>query len=531
MSEDYNQWSTVKPLIGSLVTAMTWMPPDDRDRIAAYIKYDEMYWNDPRQFALRVLEGESPIYIPNARTVVDTTSHYLLKGLQIIVDGIKPEDKTNPTKRALDAFLKRETFYSRFHAAKQTGVARGDFLFHLTANPKKKKGSRISLNAVEPMNVFPIWDDDEPGKLVGCSLATQYTLPIEKDPEQKTRLRRLTYRIEEVNGKKRISRQEAIYELGTNGFGFGEKAKLIQTTIPLGYLHEDITTIPIYWFKNRSWQGEDYGSSELRGIERLIEVVSQAATDVSASLSLEGLGVYATDGGRPVDSEGAETEWEVSPGKVMEVPQGSYFRRVEGVGSITPAVDQIKYLEDKANQAAGLSDVALGKIDAQVAQSGIALAIKFIPTLAKIETRDQAGIDILTQLFFDWKTWHAIFEQEQLEGDIVPVIGDKLPTDRIARVNELNNMLDRKLIPGAYYRSEMEKLGYKFPENIQDQLDEETKKATEAARAAFLATKDSEGGDANGDTLPGSKNGSNNKSRPNESSGTEAINKKRDASK
>jgi hypothetical protein len=56
---------------------------EERDRVASYLKYDELYWNDETQFALRVLEGESPIYIPNARTIVDTTSHYLLKGLQI----------------------------------------------------------------------------------------------------------------------------------------------------------------------------------------------------------------------------------------------------------------------------------------------------------------------------------------------------------------------------------------------------------------------------------------------------------------
>jgi len=37
--------------------------------------------------------------------------------------------------------------------------------------------------------------------------------------------------------------------------------------------------------------------------------------DQEAALSLEGLGVYATDGGRPVEA-GVETDWEVSPGKV-----------------------------------------------------------------------------------------------------------------------------------------------------------------------------------------------------------------------
>lgn len=516
MKVQETQWATIAPYLKMTeVNARTWMPEEDRARIAAYEKYDEMYWNDPRQFALRVLEDESPIYIPNARRIVDTTAHYWLKGLEI-----KSENKT--TQQALEAFMKREVFYSRFNAAKLAGVARGDFVFHLTANPSKPAGTRLSLNSVHPGHVFPIWDEDEPGKLIGCHIAVTYTLPEDKDPEQLLRLRRLTYRIEEINSKKRISREEAIFKL-EGGFN-QEKAVLIQTILPKGLLHEDITTIPIYWFKNRHWDGEDFGSSELRGIERLTEVVSQGATDVSGALSLEGLGVYATDGGRPViegpDGQLEESEWEVAPGKVMEVPTGSYFRRVEGVGTITPAVDQIDYLETKANQAAGLSDVALGNVDAKVAQSGIALAIKFMPTLAKIETRDQEGIDKLTQLFYDWKTWYAVFEQELLEGDIVPSIGDKLPTNRVEKLNELNNMRDRKLISAKFYRSEMEKLGYVFPVDMDKELQEEAEEAIALQQKVFEARAKSSG--ESEDEKSEEENGSNNKSRPNESSGTEA---------
>jgi len=516
---DINQWSSVKGLVTADQRVMTsWIPPDDQDRIAAYFKYDDMYWNDPRQYSLRVLEGEQPLYIPNARTIVDTTSHYLLKGLKIEV-----RSENQSTNEKVDAFLKREAFYSRFHTAKQAGVARGDFLFHLTANPLKAPGTKLSLNSVEPAMVFPIWDEDEPGRMTGCHLAQQYKKP--DDPN--TYVRRLTYRLEVSSlGIRRVSREEAIYKL--DGGWWTPKAEKVKQIIPYGLLDERITSIPIYWFKNRHWQGEDYGSSELRGLESISQVISQAASDVAGSLSLEGLGVYATDGGRPIDETGAETEWEVAPGKVMEVPSGAYFRRVEGVGSITPATDMINYLEDKMHEASGLGDIALGKIDAQVAESGIALAIKFIPTLAKIEIRDQLGIDILTQLFYDFKTWYAVFEQETLDGDIIPVIGDKLPTDRVAKVNELNNMVDRKIITGAFYRSEMEKLGYIFPKDIEAQLDKEAMKALERTQAV-MAAKDTEGDSedetskgAEGSSLPSAGNKSNNRNRPNESKGTEA---------
>lgn len=517
MTQVDHQWQTASPYFqpaDKLNPVLSWMPDDEKARIQAYAKYDEMYWNSSNQYALRVLEDEQPLYIPNARIIADTTAHYLLKGLVITC-------KNAATQKALDSFLKREAFYSRFNLAKLAGVVRGDFVFHLTADPAKQAGSRISLTEVDPSIVFPIWDEDEAGKMIGCSIAEVYYDPNKPDDQF---MRKLTYRIVEEKGSKRISREEAIYKLEQGWFG--DKAQKVKTTIKLGLLDPAITALPIYWFKNRGWSGEDYGSSELRGVEAIAEVISQGSTDVSASLSLEGLGVYATDGGRPVDENGNETDWEVAPGKVMEVPSGAYFRRVEGVGSITPATDQIKYLEGKINDAVGLSDVAMGKVDSQVAQSGIALAIKFIPTLAKIETRDQEGLDKLTQLFYDWKTWYAIFEKETLDGDIIPVIGDKLPTDRVARLNELNNMFDRRIISAKFYRLEMKKLGYEFPSDSTIEADIEKDLARVAP--AVAEPEDSEEGDEDGnasdtdkDTLE-QKNSSNNRNRPNESSGTEA---------
>jgi hypothetical protein len=120
------------------------------------------------------------------------------------------------------------------------------------------------------------------------------------------------------------------------------------------------------------------------------------------------------------------------------------------------------------------------------------------------------------------------------------VIGDKLPQDRTAKLNELNNMMDRKIITKQYYRDEMEKLGYKFPKDMDRELLKEAQDAATAAREAFLAqkgltlddslgTNDSGTPSSQGDTLPPAGNSSNNRNRPNESAGTEATNQTRDA--
>lgn len=519
MTSSFTPYSTVKPFMD---ITQPWMPPEVRERVASYLKYDEMYWNDDSQFLLRVLQGEHPIYIPNARTVVDTTSYYLLKGLQITIND---PQKYSGLNAMINDLLDREMFYPRFHIAKHAGVARGDFCFHVTADPKKSAGKRISLTSVDPCMVIPVYDDDDCDKVIRVHIIDLYTYP--NDPQQY--LKKLTYEYVTVNGETRIKRGEGIYKLDNKWWG--SKPIVAKILIPDGLLPSNITTIPVYWFKNMDWQGQQFGSSELRGIERLFQGISQAATDQEASLGLEGLGVYATDGGRPVRNDGTEEDWEISPGKVMEVPSGSYFRRVEGLTTMKPSMDHINYLESKIREATGLSDVALGRVDVQTAQSGIALAIKFIPTLAKVEERDTAGLAKLKQLFYDIQTfWYPSYEGETFDGKIVPVIGEKLPEDRTAKVNELNNMLDRRVISIQYYRAEMQKLGYEFPDDIQQQIDAEQAKQIalttppELAQNALDATtgaKPPPPGNGNS-TLPKPGNQSNNKGKPNESAGTES---------
>lgn len=507
MNTDYGQWASVKPLVS--LDEYKWAPSEDRARLAAYAKYDELYWNENSQYLLRVLEGEEPLYIPNARVIVDTTAHFVMKGLEIVSDGPEQEQVL------LQEFLEREVFYTRFHTAKHSGIVRGDFFLHLTANPNKAAGTRISLNSVDPTYVFPEYDPDIPEKMVGCRIA----YPHYEDEEPDTMLvRMLRYKLHEDGEVRRVSREEGIYYLEPEWYG--PEARLYREILKFGFLDSRITSIPVYHFKNIAWDGLDYGSSELRGFETSLQTISQGSTDISGALALEGLGVYATDGGRPVDDQGREVDWEVAPGRVMEVPQGSYFRRVEGIKSITPAKDQIEYLEDKLNSAASLSDVALGTVDSQAAQSGIALEIRFLPTLAKVDQRDLSGVGRLKQLFFDWKIWYEVFEHFVFRGNIIPTLGEKLPKDRKTVLNELNNMLDRRVISTRYYREKLTELGYVFPDSIEDDIVADIERTTIAAQiASQLAHRDD--GPPGSDTLA-KENQSNNRNRVNESDGTEA---------
>ena len=544
----FTPWSSLDNMLGKLPS---WWPSEEQQRIAAYEKYDQMYWNDPTQYSIRVLEDEQPIYIPNARVIVDTTAHYLMKGLELVAQSSdakatpataedmkrdKEASAKSPAQRVLDDFLKRERFMSKFAINKQAGIARGDSAFHITADPMKPEGTRISIDTLHPGMVWKVPDDDDPDNIIRMHIVSQWEDPANPGL---VKIRKLTYEKVIVSGNRRISREEAIYELqGDTGFWYGPTPKKVKTILNPELLDERITAFPIYWFNNIDWESQLYGSSELRGLEYLDWAASQGTTDTQAALSLEGLGVYATDGGRPVDDQGRETSWEIVPGGVMEVPSGSYFRRVEGVGSITPMMDQLSYLEKKMYAATGMTDVALGQVDVQVAQSGIALAIKFAPTLARMEHRDTAYLEILQQFWHDIRFWFDVYDPTAQIPEIdVMIAKSKLPVDRVAVLNELNNMYDRKIISRGYYRAKAAELGYNIPadedKNILDEAEMMSKIAALSAPAGLAPNAQAavEGkqvitnanGGNNDQTVDKSGNQSNNRNQPNESSGTEAT--------
>ena len=541
----FTPWSSLDNMLGK---PPFWWPEEERQRIQSYEKYDQMYWNDPTQYAIRILDQEQPIYVPNARVVVDTTAQWLMKGLQIVpaasghtdpIDDSTDASQLSPSGQTLENFIRRERFRSKYAINKKAGITRGDSAFHITADPDKLTGSRISIDTLHPGQVWKVSDPDDPDKIIRIHLVEVFKGFSRDDPD-KEYVRKLTYekllpgdKGNSGSSTQRISREEAIYELdGEKGFWYGPTPKKVKTVLPWELLPEAITQFPVYWFNNLDWESQLYGSSELRGLEFLDWAASQGTTDTQAALALHGLGVYATDGGRPVDDTGNETDWEIVPGGVAEVPSGSYFRRVEGVTSIQPMMDQLKYLEGKMYAAAGLTDVALGQVDVKVAQSGIALAIKFMPTLAHIEDRDTSHTEILQQMWFDLRSWFEAYDPEaQIPEVDVNIAKTKLPPDRVTTLNELNNMLDRKIISRKTYRLIAADLGYSIDDTEEEKQllkeAENTQKINQlttpppSTGAGEQVTTDATGG--NNQTVDNTENQSNNQSRTNESSGTEAT--------
>jgi hypothetical protein len=287
--------------------------------------------------------------------------------------------------------------------------------------------------------------------------------PGEKD----VKIKRLTYRKSETPGGP-ITVEEAWFKVDDWGGPKSKPSKIIQ---PLRVI-QGITNLPVYHIKNTEEPGNPFGSSEIRGLERIMAAVNQAISDEDLALAIEGIGLYATDAPPPKDDAGNIINWVLGPGRMLEHPpspgsKGVY--RVSGVGSVGPYQEHLGYLENKLKETSGTPDIAIGRVDVTVAESGIALLLQMGPMLAKAEEKDTSIVDVHDQMFFDLATeWFPVFESVNFEGTVVSTtLGDKLPTNRTARLAELNDMLDRQVISTQYYRDEATKLGYVFPDDIE----------------------------------------------------------------
>lgn len=460
MANVFTPYSTVSPLFGA---KPSWIPDElDQQRIMAYQTYEELYWNVPNSLKL-VPRGsnDQPVYIPSAMTIVDTTNRYTAPDFDVSVTvrgGGTDTPDVVAARMAIQDLMARERFRAKFYGAKRYGIMRGDWIWHITANPLKAQGSRISIVALDPAMYFPITDDDNVDRVIGCHLVEQ--IATSDGP----RINRLTYRKTDAG----VTVEQALFKVDDWG---GPKAKPTRV-IRAVQLLQGITSLPVYHIRNGEEPGNPFGSSEVRGLERLILAVNQAISDEDLTLAMEGLGMYATDAPHPTDRNGLRVPWRLGPGKVLEIPEGTKFERVDGISNIQVYGDHIARLTTALREGSATPDIAVGSVDVQVANSGIALALQLGPILAKGAEKTEIILDVHNQMFFDLvNQWMPTYEATRFDGiNVSCVVGDAVPVDRTARLDELNQMLDRKVIDTEFYRLEARKLGYDFPADMAQRV-------------------------------------------------------------
>lgn len=459
MAGEFTPYSTGVEFFGQ---KPSWIPdPLDVQRIQSYQMYEEMYWNVPDIFKISIRGSNNlPVYIPATKTIVDTTCRYYGADFRPVVSGPSAPDVAAATI-ALSDFMKREKFRSKFGGYKRYNLIQGDAVWHLTADEAKPVGKRLSLTAIDPGMYFPITDEDDVDKVTGVHLVEHLTTP------EGPRIRRLTYRkVLSGTGEVTITVEEGLF--ATDKWG-GPEAVPLRVIRPVTDLPPEIQALPVYHTKNTEEPGNPFGSSEVRGLERIMGAMNQAVSDESLALAMMGIGMYATDASHPIDPKTkAPVAWQLGPGRVIH-HDGQKFDKLAGVGNLAESYgEHYRRLWEALRQSSSTPDVAIGSVDVQVASSGIALALQMSPMLAKAAEKNDLLLDTHNQLFYDILTmWMPAYEETTFEGVSVDcTVGTGVPVDREARFAELNDMFDRGVIDTEYYRTEAKKLGYVFPTDI-----------------------------------------------------------------
>lgn len=462
----FTPYTTGESLFGS---KPAWVSdPLDIQRLQSYLLYEQIYWNVPNVFRLSQRgSDDKPIYVPAGRTIIDTSNRYTGAGYSVAIsalNGGEPTADVLAARLAISDLMKRERFKSKFRGAKRYCQIQGDWVWHVTANPDKPIGSRLSLNTIDPSYYFPVMDPDSVDRVIAVMLAEPVT--FNGDPV----VRRVCYRKTAATATTpaSITVEEAYFE--TDAWQDLEATPVANGEIrPITTLPPEITSIPVYHIKNFEEPGNPFGSSEIRGMERIIAGLHQTMSDEDLTLAMQGLGMYATDGPQPVDRDTKQPiPWRLGPGTVVHYPQGHKWDRVGGVGTVAPFGDHYDRMWQAIKQATASPDVAVGTVDVQIAQSGIALSLQLSPILEKAGEKNDLIAEKHDQMWYDIiNMWYPAFEETTFSEVVATsTFGDAVPIDRETRFKELNDMLAGGVIDDAYYREEATKLGYVFPSDM-----------------------------------------------------------------
>lgn len=516
MADLQTPYSTAIPYVVGRASA-GWADDYDVQRLLSYNLYDDLYNNDPTMFRM-LLRGtnEKPIYVPTASKLVKSLARYVGKGwgyscLPTVADEIAGVEASTPEQlaTAISAFgdlFKRERLLSVFRSGVPEWLRRGDWCWYISADPLKRAGRKISVRTIDPRRYFPVnGDPTDLSKVTGQQIIEETLLPDGKtvgllvqtylkstDPEHPN-----FGAVEPPEGFD-ITYQVQAYDMADYADPAKRKALAHPSNLPAAPI-PGIKTLPIYHIKNNESTDDPFGKSELAGLESIIAGINQSTSDEDLSLALMGLGQYWTNSGPPVDEVTKQpVPWKLGPNRVIEVDEDATFEKVVGIDSVEPFQDHIGFIGGEAAAQMGLSDVSIGTADNINAESGIALAIKFSPTLDYVRGKNDTINDVLTQMLWDLKTWFNVFEGWDLGPvEVLSVTddGDLLPFDREARYKELMEGVTAGVFTKTFAVKVLrEEFGYEFPDGYEKEVEAASAAATDpfAARAAEEAAAPTE---------------------------------------
>lgn len=433
---------------------------DDRMRLKVYELYEDMYHNRPEHIRITLRGGGDDdddsdsvqIYLPSAKKCIEAVNRFLCVDFEVVPDpGVQTGASSVEVSAQLTNLFKREKMNTKFAQLKRYMMIKGDALLHITADKRKRPGTKISIEELKPEHYYPI-EDLVLGETVGCHIVDIIPNPnttanlISHKAQQV--VRRQTYRKEfDSNGNPTgvITSELALFEVGKWDDRILPEAEIncVEIIKTAFVLPKEIKQLPVYHWRNNPLPCSTFGLSELAGVESLVNALNQSMSDEDLTLIMQGLGVYWTDANAPLNSKGEEVEWDISPRSVVQVASGGQFGRVTGVSTIQPFGDHITALDEAMQQALGVPDIAIGQVDVATAESGIALLLKLGPLLAKNKEKEAGDLTNVTdQFIYDLiHGWMAAYEAIDTEGAMfIAKFGDAMPKNKSHDLQDLTTL-------------------------------------------------------------------------------------------
>lgn len=459
--------------------------PWDLKRLMVYDYYEDLYINSTVNLALNLRgEDQVPLLIPNGRKIVEATTRFLGKNLQWFVDATGDE----AAQLAVDSWwadtYKREGIRSKFESNKRWGLIRGDAAFYVYSKPNKTSGKRICIEELDPRFIFEINESPYDAKEIsGYHIVekVQDFREADKPDKQVAKVRTFRKVYDQAGVVTGVTSELKFYEIG-KWDDRSVKARDDQERVTNANQDEDpefigsdevpITNLPIYKWRTRAPQNSSWGHSILTGLETLLYGINQSLTDEDCTIVFQGLGMYVTTAGRPKDDNGNPTDWNVGPKQVIEIGENQTFTRVTGVDSVEPFQNHMNFIDEKGiSESSGTPEIAIGRVDVAVAESGISLQLQMMPLLASNEELELEMIMVLDQMHYDITTqWLPAYEPEMfgdaakmVELTVVTVFDDPMPRNRDTEVQELIQLDGAGLLLKTMSIQKLRELGWKWP--------------------------------------------------------------------
>lgn len=451
--------------------------PDDQLRIQTYDLYENIYRN--ATVALKIVmrgDDQSPIIMPNGRKIVEATTRFLGKNPGYLVENVGDEGAQQLVDMWWSDFWKREAFVQKFNSNKRWGLVRADAYFYVYANPNKLPGKRISIKELDPRNVFEIEDSNG---VIGVHIVDKVQDWRDPDKPDKKVARRRTFRLQKAEDGTNtgVTSELTFWEIG-KWDDRTEALKEKMEAVPGGpeepeeLLPPSITQLPVYKWRNNPPQNSTWGTSLLAGLETLLYAINQSLSDEDATLVFQGLGMYVTNAAPPLDpTTGEVTDWNIGPKQIIEITGDQKFERVTGVTDTTPLQNHMTYINDGMAESSGTPQIAVGRVDVNVAESGIAMQMELMPLISANAEKELEIITVLDQMFYDITSmWLPGYEPETFGNvavmqqlSVVCLFDDPMPKNHDAEITELVTLDGAGLILKSMVVAKLRELGWKWP--------------------------------------------------------------------